>query len=359
MAQLINSFKDQIANSPYRNIYWFARFLLNSDQYGAIGKNKESELLELSTRIESIVVSNTLPEKDRVITGKALISTTLDNFISRTKGKSSAQIAALKQKLDESILSIMDLAVFYITVKHVTTPANKILESIPSRDDLYAKQVAKKILDEGGETKVGLALHQWDLIGSTGCIEEERALIVEGFDTLIKELKQLKVEHSELDDQLILTAFIQELERRAAQKRKSRGGRSLESTVDFLFHYFKFKSSDAPSHFDQDFEVDKWFKCDRGWLIGISMKRTLRERWKQINVSLDVMHKFKIREVWHICTYDNDLSDDKVVNLGSKGHIFYLWEESEKYKELSKDQSMSIYVRPLCQLIQDIRERQN
>ena len=89
------------------------------------------------------------------------------------------------------------------------------------------------------------------------------------------------------------------------------------------------------------------------------MKRSLSERWKQINVSLDVMHKFKIREVWHICTYDNDLSDDKVVNLGSKGHIFYLWEESEKYKELSKDQSMSIYVRPLCQLIQDIRERQN
>lgn len=29
---------DVVHNSPWRNAYWFARILLNTDQYGAIGK---------------------------------------------------------------------------------------------------------------------------------------------------------------------------------------------------------------------------------------------------------------------------------------------------------------------------------
>ena len=75
-----------------------------------------------------------------------------------------------------------------------------------------------------------------------------------------------------IENNAILTAFVQEFERRAAQKRKSRTGGSLEDVLTFLFEFYKFKAHPQPEHFQSDIEVDKWFKCRDGWLIGISCK---------------------------------------------------------------------------------------
>lgn len=49
----------------------------------------------------------------------------------------------------------------------------------------------------------------------------------------------------------------------------------MENVVSFLFNYYHFSSTEAPSHFNQDLEVDKWFKCKDGWQIGISFKRKM------------------------------------------------------------------------------------
>ena len=155
----------------------------------------------------------------------------------------------------------------------------------------------------------------------------------------------------------MLTAFVQEFERRLGQKRKSRGGTSLESVTDFIFDYYKIKSTEKPSHFDQDIEVDKWFKCKDGWIVGISCKRTLRERWKQLSqADRGTLSHFKIRELWHLITFDKDLSDDKIVRLGEQGQIFYLPESSETYKKCSKHLGMKNYVRPLNNFVSDIKK---
>lgn len=99
----------------------------------------------------------------------------------------------------------------------------------------------------------------------------------------------------------------------------------METAVSFLFDYYKFQLTEAKSHFDQDLEIDKWFKCRNGWSIGISCKRTLRECWKQVSqADRSTLSHFKIKELWHIITYDKDLSDDKIVRLGEQGQIFYL-----------------------------------
>ena len=144
-----------------------------------------------------------------------------------------------------------------------------------------------------------------------GCLDAERALIVEEFMRLIENLSALKIMHSTFDDNLILTSFIQEFERRLGQKRKSRGGTSLETVTDFIFGYYGFKSTSKPNHFDQDIEVDKWFKCKGGWIVGISCKRTLRERWKQLSqADRGALSHFKIRELWHLITFDKDFVDD-------------------------------------------------
>lgn len=90
-------------------------------------------------------------------------------------------------------------------------------------------------------------------IGVKGCLDAERTTVVEAFTCLIDNLSSLDIiEHNSLDDSLVLTAFVQEFERRLGQKRKARGGNSLETVVSFLFNYYKFSSADAPSHFDQD-----------------------------------------------------------------------------------------------------------
>ena len=51
-------------------------------------------------------------------------------------------------------------------------------------------------------------------------------------------------------------------------------------------------------------------------MIGISCKRTLRERWKQLSqADRGTLSRFKINELWHLITYDKDLTDDKIVRL--------------------------------------------
>ena len=37
------------------------------------------------------------------------------------------------------------------------------------------------------------------------------------------------------------------------------------------------------------------------------------ERWKQVSsADPDTLSKHKIKEIWHLITYDNDLSDDNI-----------------------------------------------
>ena len=74
---------------------------------------------------------------------------------------------------------------------------------------------------------------------------------------MTENLSRLKIFHSKLDDNIMLTAFVQESERRLGQKRKSRGGNSLETVEDFIFDYYKIKSTKRSSHFDEDIEVKK------------------------------------------------------------------------------------------------------
>jgi len=75
----------------------------------------------------------------------------------------------------------------------------------------------------------------------------------------------------------------------------------------------------APSHFQADLEVDNWVKTKDGWLIGISCKRTIRERWKNVSNSIEVYN-------------------------------------SRRLKHASQHVGLKNYVRPISQLINDIRK---
>ena len=130
----------------------------------------------------------------------------------------------------------------------------------------------------------------------------------------------------------------------------------MESVTGFLLKYFGLKSAPAPEYFQADIEVDNWVKTKDGWLIGISCKRTLRERWKQVSsAEATILSKFKIKHIYHILTYDEDLSDDKITTLGAHRHIFYLPDNSRRLKYAQNHVGLKDYVKSITQFIHDLK----
>ena len=347
-----------ITASPWRNSYWFARMLLSGDKYGGIGRSKEKEMLELAVNLELILAQDTLTSDEKM----AVCQNTLTKTISSLY-KPSAKGYSLAMNLSDGIgaefSSLDDIAVFIVSVKHIVAPMNAAIAIVPSNDIEFCKETAGLIFDALGETSVGKVISTWDNLGVKGCLDFERSVVVSEFTKLRNTLKDLKPERSENEDNIILTAFMQEFERRLAQKRKNRAGTSLEDVLTFLFERFNFASHPKPDHFQTDIEVDKWFKCKDGWTIGISCKRTLRERWKQVSsADSNALSRYKIKEVWHLITYDKDLSDDKLTMLGQQRQVFYLEDNSDRYKYASEHIGMKNYVRPLSRFISDVRNEQ-
>ena len=235
------------------------------------------------------------------------------------------------------------------------------MKKIPNDDKKFCREYATKILKSLGRKSAGKILTIWDDLGVKGCLNVEREEVITEFTKLRSTLENMKLfPRNIIEDNAILTAFVQEFERRLGQKRKSRAGGSLEDAITFLFNFYNLKAHLEPKHFQADIEVDKWFECNDGKLIGISCKRTLRERWKQVSsADKNILSQYKIREIWHLITYDRDLSDDKIITLGQQNQIFYLNDDSERYINASKNIEMKNYVRPLSNLIDDIEKEQD
>ncbi|MCG8606294.1 hypothetical protein MJD09_15085 [bacterium] len=161
------------------------------------------------------------------------------------------------------------------------------------------------------------------------------------------------------DKDTILTAFAQEFERRVGQKRKRRAGGSLEDVTEFILDYYDISSAGGPEHFQSDIEVDKWVPTKDKWLIGISCKRTVRERWKQVSsAESTTLSRFRIKHIFHIITYDEDLSDDKISQLGSHRHIFYLPDSSRRLEYAISHVGLKDYVRPISSIVDDLKAEQ-
>lgn len=347
----------KIAVSPWRNTYWFARMLLSGDKYASVGK-KDKLMLQLVNKLEAIIRQQTLSQKDKYGICKKELLTAIKSA-SKIGSKTVALTEILAADLDEEITCLDDIVIFILTVRYVVLGINTAMTYVPSNDRAFCHETAKSILDSLGEERVDQVLNVWDNLGVRGCLDVERSIVVSEFTKLRAVLQSLNVERSEIEDNMLLTAFVQEFERRLGQKRKSRAGNSLEDVATFLFDYFGFSSHAKPDHFQTDIEVDKWFKCSDSWSIGISCKRTLRERWKQVSsADGNALSRYKIKEIWHLTTYDKDLSDDKLTMLGQQRQIFYLADDSERFKTASNHIGMKDYVRPLSCLIADIRKEQ-
>lgn len=343
-----------ILQNPWRNVYWFSRMLINSDKYGSVGK-RSKQLAEIVSSLRQLIDNPDFSDSDKLVISKALIREKIIFYSSRSKSTID-RVLLFCDDLDKKLQELSDVAVFILTADAVMIPINNALPSIPSNDRVYTLTTAKAYLQGSGDKGLASVINLWDDLGVEGCLNAERSAVVGEFAKLRQHTSQM----SEADSNLILTAFVQEFERRLGQKRKGRAGGSLEDVTSFIFDYYQIEATHEPDHFQADIEVDKWVKTKDKWLIGISCKRTLRERWKQVSsADRGVLSKYKIKQIWHLITYDEDLSDDKLTLLGNLGHVFYLRDDSRKLIHAAGHIGMKDYVRPMSEFVKDIKQEQS
>lgn len=342
----------QIENR-WHNAYWFSRMLINKDKYVALGK--ENKLLATIASSLRLITKTNRNSPDTIALQKQTLRNLVEDRYKKT-ASTHARVETLLRELDEMIQTVDDMDVFILTCENIMLPLNDAIANIPSDDKEFTENIAKSYLDIQGEKGLATVINLWDDLGVKGCLTAERTEITRAFTTL-RVLLTKDPNITDEDKDIVLSGFTQEFERRAGQKRKQRAGGSLEDVTDFILDYYNIKRAPAPEHFQADIEVDNWVKTKDGWLIGISCKRTLRERWKQVSsAEATVLSKFKIKQIFHVVTYDEDLSDDKLTLLGGHRHIFYLPDNSRRLKYALGHIGLKDYVRPISELINDLKK---
>ena len=223
--------KNTVYYSPWRNTYWFARNLLNANKYGAVGK--DNKLLQNIITETKEILSQPLNDSDKLT---VCLKITADKILASAKPNSKARI--LRENftafLNKEIQTLQDYVVFLVTIEYIVMPTNYAISNIPSDDIEFCRTTAENILKSLGRTHVDAVLSTWDNMGVYGCLNVERCEIIREFTKLRANLQALAYPRNEIEDNTILTAFVQEFERRAGQKRKSRAGNSLEDVVTFF-----------------------------------------------------------------------------------------------------------------------------
>ncbi len=349
--------KEIINRSPYDNVYWLARMLISTDKYGGLGKDSD-KMIEIAQKIKSTI--NRLQGKNEELVVDELYQTIrLVILKGKRKGTNIRHLLEnLCAELGEKLVTIQDYSVLALTCEHIMIPINLGLARVPSDDKVFVESMAKTLLDNKGEEGLATIINLWDDLGTAGCLKKEREEVIEHYSSLKDYLEEEEVKlEKEEEKAIILSAFCQEFERRLGQKRKGRAGGSLESVTSFILDFFGIKATHEPEHFTTGLEVDRWVRCKDGWLIGISCKRTFRERWKQAyTTDIDLLNRHKIRNLWHVITHARDLSDDKITEMGSHRAILYLPDDSPRYKNAFSHPGMKNYVRPITSFIKDLRK---
>ncbi|MBS1902924.1 MAG: hypothetical protein JSS75_04400 [Bacteroidetes bacterium] len=343
----------QQLDNPWHKSYWFARMLISGDKYGGVAKDNRL-LLRIGSAMR-VLESGPIAPTEKLALQKAAIGNILEERFSRSEAKLKL-VRRLHADLSEEIQTVEDMRVFVLTCESIIIPINQAIANIPSDDRAFTQTIAQSFLKVQGDAGLATVIRLWDDLGVKGCLTAERTEIVKAFAALRLLLEKDTISVEERD--IVLTAFVQEFERRAGQKRKGRAGGSLEDVTSFILDYYGIPSASQPEHFQADIEVDKWVKTRDSWLIGISCKRTLRERWKQVtSADRGTLGRYKIKQIYHIITYDEDLSDEKLALLGSLSHIVYLPNDSSRLSHAEQHIGLKQYVRPISEFINDLRQQ--
>ena len=159
-------------------MYWFSRYLMNTDQYGALGKNKEPQLLNLVAVLETLIAQKNFSAADKLSLLKNTLATEISAMTNAGTKAHNLSLNLIRQ-LEREIQTVDDVIVFCIAVKYVVAPINRAIARVPADDKKFCTTAAKNILDTFGENEIALLIETWDDLGTKGCLDVERALVVE------------------------------------------------------------------------------------------------------------------------------------------------------------------------------------
>ncbi len=340
--------------TSYQNVYWFARALVGSE-YGSVGSDT-TQMLHLGQAIATLL---SVPNPKIGSCKNAVWG--LLRGIHRSGTQAASKIEKLIEYLDPLIGTCEDLEVLKFTIDHIIVPTNILLRRVPSSDKEVAERMIRGYLAEEGEAGLKDVILMWDRTGRRWCMETERVVVVAGFRLLRETLDDLlrANKFTQMDADQTLTAFVQEFERRLVRGvRPGRAGRSLEDVTGVILDHFGIKGfADAPEHIKTVFEVDKMIPLPDGWRIGVSCKRTLRERWKQsASLNEQRLDAEKIRSTLHVITYTSDLTVPKIKAIGESRGIVYIPDDDHFLRNHGSDPEVLGYIRPMTAFISDLRK---
>jgi len=339
--------------SSYENVYWFARALVGSE-YGSEGSNTKN-MLNLRQTIDALLA---VPQP-KLDTSKKTVWHFLRS-IHRPDTQAADKVEKLIDFLEPLIDSAQDLVVLRFTIDHIVIPTNELLRRVPSSDKEAAESLIRTYLEEEGEAGLKDVILMWDRVGRHWCMKIERVVVVAGFRLLRETLDDLlqNKKLTRIDADQTLTAFVQEFERRLVRGvRPGRAGRSLEDVTGVILDHSGIKDYvDAPEHIKTVFEVDKMILLPDGWRIGVSCKRTLRERWKQAaSLDLQRMEDEKLKSTWHVITYTSDLTVPKVQAIGESRGVVYIPDDDHFLQNYSDDRAISNFIRPMTSFVSNLK----
>ncbi len=347
----------------WEKCYWYLRYFIDTNRFGALAKDKK----RITSLYNNLLTSYKILQKENESEEEQI--RILDNVFKETifmdvkeDSKKHESLFELHNQLQKLLVESKDYFILAITIKELLLPTNTAIEQVPTTESTdFARIYGKAVLDTKKENGLASLIRDWDNFTEALSLNKERDLIVDLFRTVRENLSNTISMYSENvttnDFDIILSAICQEYERRTGQKRKQRAGNDLESATEFIFKYFDIKTGGAPEHFTTGLEVDNWIKDKNGWYIGVSLKRTLRERWKQTyTTEIGLLDRYKIKYVIHIINNDLDLSDSKITELGSYRHLFFMADNSPVLAKLSSHVAMGKYVFPMSSLISKIKE---
>ncbi len=167
--------------------------------------------------------------------------------------------------------------------------------------------------------------------------------------------KSLHPLNSELKKQCINSALAL-FHGRSTQGGKKSAGDGLELSVRCILEHIGKKLDEVPQHITGILEADHVIKKggSYGRMILISCKTTARERYKQVLVeNRDTLEKLKIsRIVWFFRSCD--LSFEECRQLGLRGSIIYLPDNSFEFKKFMENTTTKKYVRPISTIRQTL-----
>jgi hypothetical protein len=342
-----------IGQKAFRKVKSFVPVLI-SCEYQSL--TDTTGMLHLRQAIDTLLAVN----QPKLDTSKKAIWRFLRG-LHRSRTIAAGNVEKLIDFLDPLIDSLQDLKVLRFTIDHVIIPTNELLRKVPSSDKEATESLMRAYLEEEGEAGLKDVILMWDRVGRRWCMEMERVIIVAGFRLLRETLDDLLQGEklTRIDADQTLTAFVQEFERRLVRGvRPGRAGRSLEDVTGVILDQFGIEDYvDAPEHIKTVFEVDKMITLPDGWRIGVSCKRTLRERWKQAaSLDLQRMDEEKIKSTWHVITYTSDLTVPKIVAIGESRGMVYIPDDDNFLRNYSDDPAVSDVIRPMTSFISDLRQ---